>query len=133
MNTFKIPTILLAIFALWCLVISEAYAETPSIIRVTPDTQAGWQAFASKVRLAEIKKEGVITKPDQLQAVSKLRSIDRFEPIMLTVILLPGKPIEEFGASVVEFLFVELTGKGASGDTERCIAVLTRFPRPHVE
>lgn len=125
---FKISGVLSTIIASLCFLICEAYAETPSIIRVSPDTQAGWQTFASEVRLAEIKKEGVITKPDQLQAVSKLRSIDRIEPIMLTVVLLPGKPIEEFGASVVEFLFVELRGKGASGDIERCIAVLTRTP-----
>lgn len=122
MNTFKIPTILVVTLALWCSAISESYADTPSIQRVSPDTQSGWQVFASEFR------EGVLAKPVQLQAVSKLRSFDRVEPIMLAVVLQPGDPIEKYGASMFEFLFVELIGKNVSGQTERCLAVLTRSP-----
>ena len=119
MRLLHIPRLLIVWLAACC---GAASGDPPSVRHVSPELEPRWKALAIEAR------EAVQTKHAEFEKFSGLQSVDSSEPLILAVVLVPGRPLEEFGASVVEFLFVGLTGKTASGMIERHVAVLSRFP-----
>ena len=107
---------------LWCIINGQALAERPSIEHVRPDTDSRWKDFSS-----ELGRE-VRRLPELRQATGLKADIDRVEPLLVAVVLNPGSPISKFGASVVEHAFVKITGKGAFGQPETFVLMVSRFP-----
>lgn len=107
---------------MWATIVCSTFADSPAIHHVNPDTNLNWKSVGQELGGEMVKL------PALLEATGLQAGIERVEPLLLTVVLSPGTPISEFGATVVEWAFFKITGKGTSGQTESYVVMVTRFP-----
>jgi hypothetical protein len=89
---------------------------------VPQKSNPGWSEYLEDAR------SGIASQKEKLLASTQFGSIDAIQPLLLAVVLIPGDPLAEYGAGLVEYLLIEVTGKTADGTDAHCVGFITRMP-----